>query len=247
MSENLTERGDEIIKKYLPSGFSRLLLCVVVCLSLVSGCAAPSVGGSSALTQPGAGFDKIAIVPFENFGKVDPSVRIAQCPISGASFRSCKIPGDPERKLEQCLVDELSSSARYIFLPPCKMSLLYGEVCADMPAGSQVERLQKLGSKVGADGVIVGHLFFYQERKGFDYSAEMPASVAFCVHLIRTEDGLSVWHRVFDKTQSSLTENMLDLIPFLRGGGKWMTAEEFSCQGMRDILRDFPYKKGNDK
>jgi hypothetical protein len=57
------------------------------------------------------------------------------------------------------------------------------------------------------------------------------------------EDGVSVWKGVFDKTQSSLLENILEIMPFLRGGGKWMTAEELAREGVREILDGFPAMK----
>lgn len=110
---------------------------------------------------------------------------------------------------------------------------------------SPTEILTEVGREIGADGIVAGYLFYYVERKGFDYSAEKPASVAFCVHLIDVKSGVSVWKGVFDKTQSSLMENIFDILPFIKGGGKWLTAEELSREGIKEILKGFPNLKGD--
>ncbi|MDO9516125.1 MAG: hypothetical protein Q7J01_08525 [Syntrophales bacterium] len=214
-------------------------------MALLAGCVSHGAGGSTTLLQRDVHFKKIAVAPFQAVGSGDPAARIVRCPISGTSFRACGFSGNPEKKIEEQFVGGLNASGGYIVIPPQEVRGVYQRVSAASLGEAPLEILKKVGEEVGADGIIAGHLFCYRERKGVDYSAERPASVTFCIHLIRTRDGMSVWKGVFDKTQSSLMENILEVLPFLRGGGKWMTAEELSRQGVREILKGFPDMKGN--
>ncbi|MBW2674468.1 MAG: hypothetical protein JRD89_13830 [Deltaproteobacteria bacterium] len=235
-----------IIEKLISSfGRFRFLICGAVCVALIAGCVSHRAGGSTTLLQRGVHFKKIAVVPFQAVGSNDPAVRIVRCPISGTTFSACGFSGNPEKKLEEQFVGGLKSSGEYTVIPPQEVRGVYRRVSADSLGETPLEILKKVGEELGADGIVAGYLFCYRERKGFDYSAERPASVTFCVHLIRTRDGVSVWKGVFDKTQRSLMENILDVLPFIRGGWKWMTAEELSREGMREILKGFPDVKGD--
>ncbi|MDD5722374.1 MAG: hypothetical protein PHY29_01395 [Syntrophales bacterium] len=227
--------------------FFRFLLCGVVCVALLAGCVSNKGGGATALLQRDITFKRIAVTPFQAVASGDPAVQIARCPVSGTTFRACGFSGNPEKKLEEQFLSGLNPSGGYTVIPPQEVLGVYRRVSTNSLGETPLDILKKVGKEIGADGIIAGHLFCYRERKGFDYSAEKPASVAFCVHLIRTQDGVSVWKGVFDKTQSSLMENILDILPFIRGGGKWMTAEELSRDGMREILKDFPDMRGTDK
>jgi hypothetical protein len=100
--------------------------------------------------------------------------------------------------------------------------------------------LRKVGKELEADGVIMGYVYRYRERKGYPYSVEKPASVAFGIYLIRVSDGALVWKGIFDRTQGSLMENILQVSSFLKHGGKWLTAEELSEVGVDKILKTFP-------
>jgi len=53
-------------------------------------------------------------------------------------------------------------------------------------------------------------------------------------------DGAFVWKGIFDKTQRTLMENVFDVSTFIRGRGKWVTAEQLSEEGVDKILETFP-------
>jgi hypothetical protein len=92
----------------------------------------------------------------------------------------------------------------------------------------------KLGAQVQASHVMVGTVWRYRERKGTAYGANLPASVAFSLYLLDVSSGDTVWNASFDKTQQSLSENLLDAPGFFKHGAKWLTAEELACWGAED-------------
>jgi len=100
--------------------------------------------------------------------------------------------------------------------------------------------LRKVGSELGAEGVVSGTVYRFRERKGVAYAVDQPASVAFEIHLLRVSDGALVWKGSFDRTQTSLMEDLLQAPSFYRGGGRWVTAEELAAEGMEQVLKTFP-------
>ena len=200
--------------------FFRVFPAVALCGVLLAGCASHTPGGAITLLDKNVHFKRIAIAPFQAIGAEDSANRIVRCPLSGATFRACVFSGNPEETIEDYFFNGLNPSGAYILIPPREMRGIVRRVTAGSLGASPVDILKKVGEEAGADGIIAGHLFCYRERKGFDYSVEAPASVTFCIHLIRVEDGVSVWKGVFDKTQSSLFENILDIRSEERRVGK---------------------------
>jgi hypothetical protein len=92
----------------------------------------------------------------------------------------------------------------------------------------------KLGAQVQASHIMAGTVRRYRERKGTAYGADLPASVAFSLYLLDVASGETVWSSSFDKTQQSLSENLLDAAGFFKHGAKWLTAEELTRWGAED-------------
>jgi len=86
----------------------------------------------------------------------------------------------------------------------------------------------------------VGHLYRFRERRGEAFAVEQPASVALEIHLLRVEDGVLVWRGAFDRTQSSLMEDILQIASFYREKARWVTANELAEEGVEKILETFP-------
>lgn len=235
-----------IMEKHLSFYPFRLLLCGVIFLALLAGCVSKNAGGVNTLRQGDlSGLKKIAVVPFQAVVSDDPAIRFVRCPVCGTTFRTCSFEGNPEKKIGEIFLKGIESSEQYSLMPSGYVDGIYKRVFAGSFGKSPLEILTEVGKEARVDGIVAGHLFYYRERKGFGYSVEEPASVAFCVHLIRVADGRSVWKGAFDKTQSSLMENIFDISSFIKGGGKWVTAEELSQEGIKEILKNFPGLKGD--
>ncbi len=186
-------------------------------------------------------FDSVAVVPFQQVTPEDALSGAVRCPLCGMIVNAANSPGNPEVIVEKVFLDQLDKKRP-------KFSVMAGERVAGafrrISAGSLTAPLRQVlrdvGRELGAEGVVVGYVYRFRERKGVSYAVEQPASVAFEIHLLRVSDGALVWRGTFDKTQSSLMENLLQFASFFRGKGKWVTAEELTGEGIEQVLSTFP-------
>ena len=102
--------------------------------------------------------------------------------------------------------------------------------------------IQSIGKAVSADVVLTGYLYRMHEREGSEYSASSPASVAFDVYLISVKDGSFLWKDRFDKTQKTLSENLLEFKSFLKFKGKWVDADTLADMGLKELVNSMPLK-----
>ena len=163
-----------------------------------------------------------------------------RCPLSGAFLRTGDIQGDAPGIVVDILVAELKAQRKYVLITPDRVEGIYRRISAISFQDSVREKLRKTGEELEVDAILAGYVFCYTERKGYTYAVEQPASAVFCVHLLRVRDGVTLWNGTFDKTQSSLMENLFEVGSFFRGGGKWVTVRELSREGMESLLKTFP-------
>lgn len=78
------------------------------------------------------------------------------------------------------------------------------------------------------------YIYRFEERKGGNFAVEKPAGVGFHMHVI--ENGIIKRIFVFDEDQRSLSENVLDVGKFLKRGGKWITVDVLSREGIEKGL-----------
>jgi len=209
-------------------------------LLIVSGCGTMNGVQATLMTDGEAVFKRIAVVPFQVIVADDESVRVVRCPLCGSINRTDILVKGSERKVEELFYREVSQSKRFELIPSERVNGIYQRIAADSLKTTLPEILKSTGRELEADGIVVGYLYRYRERKGFPYSVEQPASVAFEIHLVRTADGVLVWKGSFDKTQTSLMENLLLAASFYRMHGQWVTAEVLTEEGIHQILETFP-------
>jgi hypothetical protein len=219
--------------------FAQILLLSLI-LSLICGCQRAS-GVSTTLKDDGKViFKRIAVVPFQAIRQEDADVNTVRCPVCGLVFRTETYAKDSETVVEGLFLDRLKEEKAFAIIPPDRVGGVYEGVTGALFKADLLTVLKKVGSELEADGIILGYVYRFKERKGYPYSAEKPASVAFEIHLIRVSDGAIVWKGIFDKTQASLMENILQIASFIKEGGKWVTAKELAAEGMDEVLKDFP-------
>ncbi|MEN6321567.1 MAG: hypothetical protein ABFD82_22825 [Syntrophaceae bacterium] len=236
------QRGGGNIQKALYGALYRLrhlfLICVV--LILVSGCQAAR---SISITQKEDGkavFKRIAVVPFQRISTEDSDVKTVRCPLCGQLITAEKIPQGSEKIVEDIFIEKLTNQNIFTLIPPERVGGIYERVSAGYLKAAPIEILKKVGNELEADGIVVCHVYRFKERKGYSYSVEKSASVGFEIHLIRVSDGAVVWKGIFDKTQTSLMENILQIVYFYKERGRWLTAQELATEGIDEILKEFP-------
>ena len=119
----------------------------------------------------------------------------------------------------------------------------FSQLASSNPTLTDRDIYVQIGKALSADGVLGGHVYRWRERQGTDYAASRPASVAFDLYLMSAGDGMILWKARFDKTQISLSENLLDLQTFLKAKGRWMTADELAEIGLTDFVETLPKRE----
>ncbi len=111
------------------------------------------------------------------------------------------------------------------------------------------EKLVQMGDQLGADGVLIGLVEVYEERRGKSYGVESPAAVGFLARLYRVKDGALLWEGNYYERQKSLLEDIRNFPLFLQRGGKWITARQLAAFGVGGLMESIPFfksKKGSD-
>lgn len=186
-------------------------------------------------------FDRIAVVPFQQIAPEDAEGGAVRCPLCGMTINAVGAPGNPEKILETLFLEELNKNKpKFNLLAGERVAGVFRRVSANSLKAPLRQVLRDVGSELGAEGVVAGYVYRFRERKGVAYAVEQPASVTFEIHLLRVSDGALVWRGTFDKTQSSLMEDLLQISSFYRGKGRWVTATELMGEGIEQILKTFP-------
>ncbi|MFZ0451783.1 MAG: hypothetical protein WAL98_21305 [Desulfatiglandaceae bacterium] len=217
-----------------------ILLAFAAILLVGAGC---HPGGLEVEKKPVlSGNEKIAVMGFSAALDEQEKPQTVLDPLSGVVFSAAPVSPGVVNKMTQDLFDRLVSRGGHELISPAEATGAYSSIAnrkmdlALLPA----RMLQKVGRELNADLVLAGYVYRWSERKGSDYGAQQAASVAFDLHLVRSLDGVVIWSGKFDKTQHSLTENLLDLWTFIKGGGRWMTAEKLAGLGLKQLLDKMP-------
>ena len=220
-------------------GLSLTFLCLF--LPALSGCHYTEGVSTTMMPEGGVVLNRLAVLPFREIIPEDAAAKMVSCPLCGAVFSTDKFTDASlsVAAVENIFLESLREHKKLTLLAPDSTS----EVSRRFTASLKVplpETLRQVGAELKADGILIGYVFRYRERKGYAYSVEKPASVAFDIHLVRASDGLVVWRGAFDKTQRSLMEDIFQLSAFFNRGGKWITAGELTKEGVAEILKTFP-------
>ncbi len=207
---------------------------------IAAGCSHGGVSGASHPQDEKRVFHRVAVAPFQQSTPEMVDINAVDCSSCGMFKQPVRFPDHPETAIEKNFIDRLNSSYRIDIVPPERVSGIYERYASLLVRETPLSVLKKVGADLAVDGIAYGYVFYYRERKGMPYSVEKPASVAFEIHLFRVSDGALVWKGRFDKTQTSLMEDVLQASAFLRGGGKWLTARELAEEGIEDVVKTFP-------
>ena len=161
-------------------------------------------------------------------------------PISGAAFTAEPVPEQIAERLSNLLFEKLTKAGHYPAVSPREAAAAFSRLASSHPTWTDRGVYMQIGKALSTEGVLAGHVYRWRERQGTDYAASQPASVAFDLYLMSAVDGVILWKARFDKTQISLSENVLDLQTFLKAKGRWMTADELAEIGLAGFVEALP-------
>jgi len=171
---------------------------------------------------------------------------MVRSPISGAVFAAEPVSEEIAEAISTQLFERLTKESPYQWVSPREAAAAFSRITSSDPNLTDRDVYLGIAKALSADAVLGGHVYRWRERHGTDYAASQPASVAFDIYLMTAADGMTLWKARFDKTQISLSENVLDLQTFLKARGRWMTAHELAEIGLSEVVETFP-KEGKGK
>jgi len=189
--------------------------------------------------------NKVVVVGFQAAISRGDQSDVIRDPLSGGIYSASPVARDVIVRMNEILFENLIAEDVYELVSPGQATGVYSRlVDSDRDMGTNIIKiLQEVGKTFGCDAVLAGHIYRWREREGSAIGVSRPASVAFDLHLIRPHDGAIIWRARFDKTQRSLTENLLDAGTFFESGGRWLTAEKLAVLGLEKALKDMPGPK----
>lgn len=228
------------LRKKMPSA-----AVLLFSLLLVFSCQSGRVH-TSTLRADIKGIEKILVFPFKDMAAVYGENVNVRSPLGGNIFMTGKVEQGATDFLTDRVVSLMKANTSYEIIPP-------GQACcivSDLPLKNKAQTLSELelivetGLAAGADAVLMGYLYRFEDRVGTRYSVDSPASVTFSVHLVKLlkadKSGRIVWMGHFEETQLPLFENLLKLGTFVKRGGKWLTAYEMAAAGLDEVLATLP-------
>jgi hypothetical protein len=184
--------------------------------------------------------NKVAGLCFLSMASLNEQPGVLRNPLSGGLVSAEPVEPQIIERMSGLLEDQIAEEKVFELIPRNQAIGVYSKILSsdegvDMP---EIQVIRRVGTTFDADAVLVGYFYRWRERVGNDYGVSTPASVAFELNLVRSSDGVIVWKSKFDKTQQSLSENLLDMGTFIEGGGKWMTAESLAMVGLRKMIKE---------
>ncbi len=213
----------------------------LVCLLLSSGCQTKTPPVSK-YTASMPEINRLVVAGFQAAMNQGEEPNIVRNPLSGSSFMAAPVPNHALEKMTATRFDRLLAEKKYELISPGHVKGRLARIAdSDTNIGMDIAKiLKKVGETFGADAVMLGYVYRWRERQGTDYAVKQPASVAFDLYIVRPVDGEIVWGARFDKTQRSLSENILDWATFIEGGGRWMTVEKMAMLGLEKMFKEMP-------
>ncbi len=178
----------------------------------------------------------IAVVPFFRGKFPDEVTEPLKCSFSQLCFEEEALKAGAETTMTELLQDELQKQFDNQLLPLDTVTEQYGKIRLRSEAGTPRELALDLGTRLKADYLIIGHVWRFREKtdelKG--------ASVAFTLYLFDVRKDSKIWRMTSEKTQNTLTDNLLNASDFFRQGLKWLTARELARLGIKEALKKMP-------
>ena len=185
---------------------------------------------------------RIAIIPFESAPGKTPSAA-PEGREQGeelTAFEGVKVEPEAQKVITEIFSEKLEKAGKFSFIPQEEVATVMDRMGLKMQEIPPREVVLKLGQSLRADGVLVGSVLAYAERRGGPFAVDRPATVGFTATLISIPDGETLWTGNYFERQQSLTENIALFPLFWKRHGRWVTARELAEYGVEQALKTWP-------
>jgi hypothetical protein len=159
--------------------------------------------------------------------------RVALMPLQLASPEVAPERPDAAKVVTARVLEALSSVAGLSVIPPEEVERVVP------PRTDAVSAARTLHRLFGVDTVLTGTVRRFVTRIGSEAGANRPASVWFDLEL-RDPSGEPFWRARYDETQTGLAENLGSFPRAYQRGFRWVTAEELTAYGARELVAKLP-------
>ncbi len=215
----------------------------LLCVYLLIGCSTKSPPPPPEPPSEPLHIKTLVILPFQNMVDTYGVNVTIQDRLSGNVYTTGHVETGADQKITAQATSLLKGRRGLTLIPE---SLAEGAVSSILSAEKaeipERELLAKVGASVGADAVLAGKIYRFQERDGTGFSVNTPASVAFELDLVLVSDARVVWYGHFDETQQSLFEDLFQWNTFWKRKAMWITAEQLALEGLNSVFETFPVK-----
>lgn len=229
------------------AGHSCLALGIILCVlavGLFSGPAAAALIQTS--SAAGADFTRIKRVAFLPLFRalVSGPGQSAACPLGREVFMPGPVAEAAEAELSRAIGQALLGSALPVSWTP------------QAEINAALEKLKKeghpelttqgswqiaIGKQLPVDAILTGFIYTYRDRVGGPLTASRPAALAFCLHLLDPSTGKILWSFRYEDEQLPLSENLLELGPFLHRRGQWITVAQMAQEAAAALVKKLPW------
>lgn len=201
------------------------VLTVFILPLMLAGCAGLVTSPRDDSTLPR--LETIAVLPMDR-AVIRPGQERTTCTLSDTVFDVSEISPEAADVVTSILFRHVKGDPRFHIVPEKQCVGFLGVLLQEDVKASQLKLIRAFGAELGADAVLYGKLFRFEERIGSRYSVKRPASIAYTLHLIRVSDGAILWSAAFDETQQPLSENLFKTALYRKVGLRWLTAQELA-------------------
>ena len=181
--------------------------------------------------EPLPKINKTLIVPFVDMAKIYGGQVIVKSLLNGEYFKTGKVDSDSSDFMTESLITLAKESEKFGIIETA--SIRYVDV-----SGNELNFLIERGKASGADIVLAGYIYRFEDRIGADYAAASPASVIFNIYIVDVKAEKILKSRSFSETQKPLSDNLFGISKFLKRAGKWITAKDMAYDGLNNILKE---------
>ena len=183
---------------------------------------------------------KVAVLPFLVVKPQTGGQRVVKGLWGNFFFRTGDLPARAGSEITTIFRRQLNRLDRCELTPLNQVQVVAEGVDPETFKQDPIGIATQIGQELGVFAVIIGGVYRFEQRQGSALGVETPASAAFDAHLVQVADKKVVWSGRFDETQHSLSENLLKISSFLKGGAQWVTVERWTAIGVESVLRTFP-------